>query len=313
MPHPGFPRLLITATWFLSALAAAAVDALAPQPVAPGVYVVLGAREEPSPANGGRVSNLGIIVGDEGAIVIGTGTSEAEGEALLKAAERLASKPVVLAVNTYAAPDQVLGNGAFTKRGIPVIAHEETERFLAVNCNKCIDRLKKEVGPDALAGTEYSRPTRIIKASTVEIVAGRKLDILYFGPASQRGDLAVYDRESGVLFAGALASFGQVPDLQNADIEGWLKALRRLGELGVRAVVPAHGPVAPPERLSETAGYLHALKQAVQRAYDAGASMLEAGNKAEVDGYRAWALYEPLHRKNVHFVYLQIENRDIAR
>ncbi|HSD59560.1 MAG TPA: MBL fold metallo-hydrolase, partial [Burkholderiales bacterium] len=212
------PRLL--RSWLglgLLLSCAAAAGEMRPQPVVPGVFLVTGALGDPAPANGGRVSNLGIIAGPEGAIVVGTGTSLAEGEALLAAAERVAGVPVVLAINPYAAPDQVLGNGAFAKRGIPVLAHEETDRFLVANCTRCIERLREQVGADALAGTEAVRPTRLVSDGTTVTAGGRTLELVYPGPAHQRGDLIVIDRASGVAFAGALGSFGQVPDLHNGD------------------------------------------------------------------------------------------------
>jgi cyclase len=291
----------------------AAAGGMQPQPLAPGVYYVPGALGDPAPANGGRVSNLGIIAGPEGAIVVGTGTSLAEGEALIAAAERVTGRPVVLAVNPYAAPDQVLGNGAFVRRGIPVLAHEETDRFLVANCTRCIERLAEQLGTAALAGTEAERPTRLISGSASITAGGRRLELVYPGPAHQRGDLMVIDRVSGVVFAGALASFGQVPDLHNGDPEGWLRALDQLANSGAKTLVPAHGPPGDPRRVQEVRAYLLALREAVGRAYDSGASMLEAAGRAELARYRDWALYDPLHHRNVHFLYLQAEKRDMGR
>jgi glyoxylase-like metal-dependent hydrolase (beta-lactamase superfamily II) len=291
---------------------AAAAGEMQPRPVAPGVYVVEGALGDPAPANGGRVSNLGIIAGPEGAIVVGTGTSLAEGEALIAAAERLSGKPVALAINPYAAPDQVLGNGAFVRRGIPVLAHEETDRFLVANCTRCIERLREQVGEEALAGTEAVRPTRLITGGTTLSAGGRSLELVYPGPAHQRGDLIVIDRAGGVVFAGALAGFGQVPDLHNGDPDGWLKALDLLAALQVKALVPAHGPPGPPHRVEEVRAYILALRDAVDRAYDSGASMLEAAGRAELPSYRDWSLYDPLHRRNIHFLYLQAEKGDMG-
>jgi len=292
---------------------AAAAGEMHPQQVGPGVFLVAGALGDPAPANGGRVGNLGIIAGPQGAIVVGTGTSLAEGEALLAAAERVTGVPVVLAINLYAAPDQVMGNGAYVKRGIPVLAHEETDRFLVANCTRCIERLREQVGAEALAGTEAVRPTRLVSGGTTVDAGGRALELVYPGPAHQRGDLIVIDRASGVAFAGALASFGQVPDLHNGDPDGWLRALDSLAGPGVMRVVPAHGPPGEPRRLEETRDYILALRQAVMRAYDSGASMLEAAGKAELPRYGDWALYDPLHRRNIHFIYLQVEAGDMGR
>lgn len=291
----------------------AAAGEMRPEQVAPGVYLVPGALGDPAPTNGGRVSNLGIIAGPDGAIVVGTGTSLAEGEALLGAAERIAGVPVVLAINPYAAPEQVLGNGAFVKRGIPVLAHEETDRFLVANCGRCIERLREQVGAEPLAGTEAVRPTRLLSGGITITAGGRALELVYPGPAHQRGDLIVIDRASGVAFAGALASFGQVPDLHNGDPDGWLRSLDTLAGPGVTRVVPAHGPAAETSRLAETRDYILALRQAVGRAYESGASMLEAAGKAELPRYRDWVLYDPLHRRNIHFIYLQVEALDMGR
>lgn len=306
---------LLRAATALIALAAAAqaAEPLRTEQLAPGVFMVKGAPEEPSPANGGRVSNLGILAGPEGAVVIGTGTSAAEGEALLAEAERLAGKPVVLAIDLHASPDHVLGNQAFAKRAIPVLAHEETDRFLVANCEHCIERLTAALGPEALAGTEASRPSRLIASGATVEAGGRTLDILYFGPAHQRGNLAVRDRASGVLFAGELAAFDRLPEVRQADLDGWLKALDAMSASGARIVVPAHGPASAPARLGETAAYLGALRAAVERAYDTGAGMMEVATPAALPEFRNWALYEPLHRRNVHFVYLLVEARDMAR
>ncbi|HEX6827392.1 MAG TPA: MBL fold metallo-hydrolase [Burkholderiales bacterium] len=292
---------------------AAAAGEMQPQPVAPGVYVVPGALGDPAPANGGRVSNLGIIAGPEGTIVVGTGTSLAEGEALLAAAERVAGKPVVLAINPYAAPDQVLGNGAFVKRGIPVLAHEETDRFLVANCGRCIERLRDQLGAEAIAGTEAVRPTRLVSGSTTLAAGGRSLELVYPGPAHQRGDLIVIDRAGGVAFAGALAGCGQVPDLHNGDPDGWLGALDLLAGLDVKTLVPAHGSPGAPGRAEEVRAYILALREQVERAYGSGASMLEVAGKADLPRYRDWALYDPLHRRNIHFLYLRAELRDMER
>jgi glyoxylase-like metal-dependent hydrolase (beta-lactamase superfamily II) len=307
------PRLRSLPGLGLLLACAALAGEMQPQPVAPGVFLVAGALGDPAPANGGRVSNLGIIAGTQGAIVVGTGTSLAEGEALLAAAERVTGRPVVLAINPYAAPDQVLGNGAFVKRGIPVLAHEETDRFLVANCTRCIERLREQVGAEALAGTEAVRPTRLVAGSTSISAGGRSLELLHAGPAHQHGDLLVVDRAAGVVFGGALAGFGQVPDLHNGDPDGWLRALDTIAGAGMNTLVPAHGPPSPPQRVEELRAYILDLREAVRRAYDSGASILEAARRAELSQYRDWALYDPLHRRNIHFLYLQAENRDMAR
>jgi glyoxylase-like metal-dependent hydrolase (beta-lactamase superfamily II) len=318
MPLSRFrPMPVLRTLWLLllSAFACPATpaDPLVPTPVAAGVYAFLGAPEAPSPANGGLVSNYGVIVGDEGAIVIGTGTSHAHGLRLLQAIEQLARKPIVLAINTYAGPEHVLGNSAFAQRGVPILAHRDTDAFMVQNCALCIRNLKSDIGEQPLADSGLERPTQLIERTTRLDVGGRRIEILHFGWAHQPGDIAVFDPASGVLFAGALVSLDVLPDAHTADVRGWLEALRRLRQLPVKTVVPGRGPPAPPRRIDEVRDYLNALTATVDAAYAKGVGIREAARTAEVPHFRHWAMYDRLHPRNVHHLYLKLEARDLAQ
>ena len=281
--------------------------------LADDVLLFPGIAEAPSAANRGRVANVAAILAPGGAILIGSGSSDAHGEAILARIERELPKPPVLAVNLYAGAEHVLGNTALERRGVTILAHEETDRYLRQNCPRCIRNLAAAAGEDALHGSAPARPGRLIGASQTVESGGRRIEILHFGPAHQAGDLAVFDPASGILFAGALASFGAVPDAHDADIEGWLAALEALGRIPARIVVPDRGPPAPPARLAEVAAYLRELRDATAQAYRAGVPLRDAPRAAELPRYRQWALYEQNHARNVHHEYLRLERSDLER
>ncbi len=307
-------RVLLLLCGLLAAAAAAASARTPSEPraVAAGVYVLPGDGGEPNAANLGRIANVGAIVGRQGVIVIGTGASDADGERILAAVARLTALPVVLAINTYAGPEHLLGNSAFARRGIPILAHDATDKYMAANCAACLNRLRTQVGATALAGSHPLRPQRLIETSCRLIAGGRRLEILYYGPTQQPGSIAVFDPAGGVLFAGALASFDVVPDAGDADLAAWIAALDAMRRLPLTVVVPARGPVAGPDRLAETRDYLAALQRGTLRAYRAGASLFEATATVDLPRYADWALYPGAHRRNVHFEYLRLESRDLA-
>lgn len=313
----GSPHLRPLLSWFAFLVALLAPRAwagpLTPQPVAPGVYVFLGDRAAPSAANLGMIANEGVIVGSDGVVVIGTGTSDAHGEKLLQAISALSGKPVVLALNLYAAPEHVLGNTAFARRGIPILAHRDTDRYMAQNCHVCIRNLGAAIGADNLAGSGLARPDRLIDGPTTLTAAGRTLDILHVGPAQQPGSLAVLDRTSGVLFAGALVTLDVIPDAHDADIDGWLAMLDAMRRAQPRVVVPGRGPVGEPQRIEEMADYLAALRAQAQQAYRAGTGLGELGRGAPLPRFRDWAQYETLHARNLHHQYLKLEAAELAR
>jgi glyoxylase-like metal-dependent hydrolase (beta-lactamase superfamily II) len=283
------------------------------QTLAPGVVLFPGAPETPSPANGGEVGNVAAFIGPAGLVVVGTGASDRHGERLLASLAAITPTPVVLAIDAYAAPEHALGNTAFARRGISILAHRESDTYLTRNCGECISAMEKLVGREPLDGSRLKRPGQLIEGATTLTPGGRPLEVLYFGASHQAGSLAVFDPESGTLYAGGLASFDVIPDARDADLNGWLAALKELRRLPLRQVVPGRGPAGKPERLDEVADYLRSLQQETRRAYDEGASLGEATSRITLPRFKAWAGYEPTHRRNVNFEYLRLEARELEQ
>lgn len=310
----GLRRALAIACALTVAAPASAADRYAPlRQIAPGVYVQRGADEAASTANGGAVANLGVLVGPSGVVVVNTGSSAEHGAALLAAAARLTDQPVVLAIDTQASPDQVLGNSAFTLRGIPVLAHRDTDAFMREHCDACVADVKAKADTDALAATRAAWPTRLIDGSQTIDAGGRTLQIIYLGWTRQPGCVAVLDRASGVLFTGDMASFGVVPQTQLGQLANWIDALRELQALAPAMVVPGHGAPGPAAHLAQMREYLHALLQETRAAYLRGDGLMETTEHLDLAPFRGWALYEAHHRRNVHFTYLQIEEQDLKK
>jgi glyoxylase-like metal-dependent hydrolase (beta-lactamase superfamily II) len=306
--------LAIACALAAAARASAAADGYGPlQPVAPGVYVQRGADEAPSTANRGAVANSGVLVGASGVVVVNTGSSIEHGAALLAAAARLSERPVVLAIDTQASPDQVLGNSAFTLRGIPVLAHRDTDAFMREHCDACVADVKAKADTDALAATRVGWPTRLIDGSQTIDAGGRTLQIIYLGWTKQPGCVAVLDTASGVLFTGDMASFGVIPQTQLGQLANWIDALRELQTLAPAIVVPGHGAPGPAGQLGRMREYLQALLQQTRAAYLRGDGLMQATEHLELAPFRGWALYEAHHRRNVHFAYLQIEEQDLRQ
>ncbi len=296
-----------------NATATESLDSLRPVVVAPGIFVFPGSPGAPSPGNGGIVSNIGVIIGSSGVVMVGTGTSDAHGERLLQAVAKLTDLPVVLAINTYAGPEHVLGNTAFARHGIPILAHRDTDDYMARNCENCIRNLQSAIGEAPLAGSRLERSNELIDATTSMRIAGRQLEILHFGATQQPGSIAVFDSRSGVLFAGGMAAFDVTPDAHDADLPAWKAALLEMRRMPLRWVVPGRGPVGEPVRLDEVIAYLGGLGDATERAYRSGVDLAEAPRAAGLPQFSKWAMYAAVHPRNVHFQYLKLETQELAR
>lgn len=295
----------------LLALTAHAAPYPEPIDLGQGVYVFVGAREEASATNGGHVANQGFIVAAEGVIVIDSGLSAGFAEHMLRVIRARTEKPLALVVLTWPMDEAIFGAAVFQERGVPVLAHEAGARLIAERCERCLAQRRKTLGEDLMAGTRVPRPDRVFRGSQTLVLGGRRLELIDADGAAAPGSIAVWDPESGVLFAGGLASFGRIPDAGNGTLDVWIKALARLAVLPARTVVPAHGAPGTPAALREVTAYLDALQSRTRQAYSAGLSLLEAPRKVAVGEYRHWALYETLHPRNVHHAYLALERREL--
>lgn len=280
-----------------------------PEQLAPDVYAVIGDTAPAAPANRGVVGNAGILIGPDGVILIDTGTSARQARQLLDDVRRITAKPVVLAINTHQNPAFVFGNSTLRKAGIPLLAHDDTAALIGERCMRCLKLLTEALGAAEMEGTEVVRPLLTIAQSTTITAGGRTIDLLYYGPTSAPGSIAVYDRESRTLFGGGLVSLDRIPDAKDADLGQWRAALSSLQALGAARVVPGEGPVSAVSRLAELDGYLARLGPAVSAAYGRGVSLGEAAGAAPLPSYSHWAQYGNMHGKNVEQLYLRLEKR----
>lgn len=249
-------------SWLIAASLAVPAAALADCPVAesiaPGVHLLAGQGDAPSPANGGQVVNRVFLVGPQGVVVIDPGPTPEAGRRLRCAIAKVTPLPVVAVVGTHPHPENVLAALAFPEA--PVYATAEAAAAMARRCAVCQQRLAAQIDDPQLANLQARLPDHPVTQALNLRPGGRAIALIPLGAAHSPGDLAVLDTASGVLVGGDAANVGELPDLHDGRVAEWAAALRRLAALpGMTAVVPGRGrPFAAP-RLGEPLRYLDAL------------------------------------------------------
>ncbi|HSW06995.1 MBL fold metallo-hydrolase [Aquabacterium sp.] len=284
-------------------------------PVANGVYLVGGAAGLADPQNLGRIGNTGFIVGKSGVLAIDTGTSHAHGLALLRAIRQVTDKPVRLALVTHTRPEFLFGGAAFREAGIPIGMHEKTARLMAARCDTCLKQLRQTLGDAAMQGTTMYKPDREFAAShavdgTVDAAVGaigRAVRVLYFGHSSGPGDIAVFDESSGVLFGGGLLDHGRIPDIQDANLDGWKRALAELRALRVNTLVPGHGTATSSPLITTVERYLVQLETRARALAEAGTSLMDVPEATALPEFSRWEQYDTIHPRNATIAYLRFE------
>ena len=275
--------------------------------IAPGVYMVRGASGEVGAQNLGRIGNAGFIVGETGVLAIDTGTSYRHGQVLLDAIARVTPKPVRRVLITHTRQEFLFGATAFRERGIPIQMHRLAARLMVSRCENCLKTLKRVVGDEEMLGSKVIQPDTEFDDSMVLDLIGRPIRVLHFGHSSGPGDVAVFDEQSGVLFAGGLLDQQRIPDVQDSVIDGWKQALVALRNMPIRQVVPGHGPAAPAAVIDSVARYLDQLETRLLVLMNAGAALSEAADQAALPEFKDWDQYETIHRRNASVMYVRLE------
>jgi len=107
---------------------------------------------------------------------------------------------------------------------------------------------------------EFDDDTRTRPVSHVVDAAVRLTPAVTLVPLTgqQEENLVAVVAGAGVVFAGAMASFGVTPNAAQGDPARWADALDALVQLGP-IVVPGHGPIGGEEEVRELQAYLRAV------------------------------------------------------
>jgi len=268
------------------------------------VYVVGGVAGDLTFKNGGNILNTGFIVAEQGVIVVDVGPSRLYGEQLLALIQSITDKPVLQVYITHQHPDHFFGLQAF--EGVESSALAGTISDLKLLAGDYSDNMYRLIG-NAMLGTEIVLPTSEVLPGSVDI-GGRSIELLALG-GHTASDLAIFDKTSGVLFAGDLVFYQRAPTTPSADIPLWLESLARLKAVPFSVLVPGHGPVtenAVP--IDETADYVDWLLTTLQSLAEEGLSMAEALQQRIADRFSELVVVQNEYERSVVHLYGAIED-----
>ena len=192
----------------------------------------------------GAGPNVAVQIGDEGVLVVDTGTAAAR-EPLLAAIRRLSTKPIRWIVNTTSDVEHTGGNTAISQAGqtvngnpAAIIAHENALGRMSAEKREATDLPLNTFFEE---GRDFS-------------FNGEAVFLYHAPPAHTDGDIMVYFRSSDVLVAGDIFLTTGYPVIRGdagGGIDGFIAGLNRLLDLAVPKylqeggtyVIPGHGRV----------------------------------------------------------------------
>ncbi len=213
-------------------------------------------------ARGFALGNVGMIVTDEGLVIVDTTESRAVAEEILARFREITDRPVRYVIYTHGHRDHTLGTPAFFSREVQVIATNEAVKRLKAYREELpafLDRSR--ANQSGRLATDYSMKSPIESIFKLEAdsqliwptttfdeqytfeLGGAKIE-LYHTVGETPGHLMVWLPQEKVLFSGDLyyESFPNLsaPMLEPRPVKGWYESLDRMISLEPAYLVPGH-------------------------------------------------------------------------
>jgi quinoprotein relay system zinc metallohydrolase 1 len=285
---------------------------LRPRQIAEGTWVIEGAVQDFSRANGCNIINTAFIATGAGVVVINTGPSRLYGEQQRRAIERITREPVMRVLELNLHPDYFFGNQAWADR--PTQALAGSIAGMQAEGTAYADNLYRLCG-DWMRGTESSPAREAVLPQTLQLGQHQlELQRLHGHTAD---DLVLLDHRAGVLFAGGLVFAERVPTTPHADFSAWLASLDALEQLitsgAANTVVPSHGPVHTGlAGVQQTRDWLRWLTTLMQESAERGLDLGEVLRTPVPERFKRWAAQPAeLHRSLTQW-YPRYEQRALA-
>ena len=251
-----------------------------------GIYVYVGNNLN---------SNAGIVLTQEGVVLIDSGHNPTDSRALLAAVKKLTPLPVRYLIDTEPHGDHTTGHFVFSPPAL-IVAHEgATDSMKAAYNPKRNEKLMAESAEmrAAFEGFRFVLPHIEYRQKMILNVGERTFELFYLKNVHSESDTAVWLPKERVLFSASgivvnqfniLRPFVTIPDI--------LAAAKMMKGLNPEFVIPGHGIPGTVKIFDDTEKYYALLLERVGKMAKEGKSLDEIKKEVRMPEYDHWATKE---------------------
>ncbi|WP_439815595.1 MBL fold metallo-hydrolase [Zavarzinia sp. CC-PAN008] len=245
--------------------------------------------------------NSGVIVGDDGVIVIDTQATPVMAQEVISRIQGVTDRPVSWIVLSHYHAVRVLGAAAYGARG--VIASQGTLDLIKERGQQDYE---SEVGrfPRLFRAVEsipgLTWPDIVFERRLTVRLGTREVELMHLGRGHTKGDTIAWLPKERVLYAGDLVECQATPYTGDAYLRDWPATLQKLRELQPECLVPGRGRALTSARdcldaIDATDAFVRALYEAVSGARAKGATLKQAydeANSALRPRFGNWVIFD---------------------
>jgi glyoxylase-like metal-dependent hydrolase (beta-lactamase superfamily II) len=245
--------------------------------------------------------NTGVIIGDDGVMVIDTRATPAMAEDVIRHVRAVTDKPIKYVLLSHYHAVRVMGASAYKAQF--VIASQGTLELIKERGKQDFDsevqrfpRLFRSV--ESVPGLTW--PNLVFDHSLTLWLGRTEVQIKHIGKGHSRGDTIAWLPEEKVLFSGDLVEEGATPYCGDAYFREWPDTLERLRAFKAEKLVPGRGDAmmsaaAADGAIAGTASFLRDMRREVEAGVKAGKglkSVYEVTYRALQPKYGQWVIFE---------------------
>lgn len=229
--------------------------------------------------------NSGVIIGDDGVMVIDTTATPVMAQALIKHIRSVTDLPIKYVVLSHYHAVRVLGASAYFKEGAEQIIASRGTYELIVERGEQDMRSEIERFPRLFAGVEsvpgLSWPTMVFEKELTIFLGKLEVRLAHIGMGHTKGDTIAWIPSQKICFSGDLVEYEAAAYTGDAQLEEWPATLEALRSLGAEKLVPGRGPALTNAKqvnagIDYTKSFVTTLLQSAKESVAAGKSLKEA-------------------------------------
>ena len=277
------------------------------QKIANNVYALVGETTQRSPSNLGNNSTHGVIITNEGVVLIDSGASYLGAKQLHETVESLTEKPIKIVINTGGQDHRWLGNDYFNKLGARIISSAKTQTDQKARTDYHMTRLGGLIG-ESLNGTNPVLATETFDTQKDIELGGVKLELYHFGAAHTVGDIVVWMPSTKTMFTGDVVFNDRMLGVGPArNSQSWVDVFEKMASFKPDHIVPGHGHVSDLTTATKnTQRYLIFLNTEISKILEKDGDMMQA-SKIDQSAFHFLSGHESIAGKNAQWVFEQME------
>lgn len=301
-----------TLRWLIVLLSVSVFPAAAEYPlkieqVTDNVYALVGELAQRSPDNLANNSTHGVIVTDDGVILVDPGGSYRGAQQIDAAIKTITDQPVKIVINSGGQDHRWFGNDYFRDRGARIIASSRAVEDHRARTQQHLANLTNLLG-EVLDGTEPAYADETFAERMDLSLGGTNLELYYRGPAHTPGDIFIWLPDQRVMLTGDIIYVERMLGIgPSRDVKSWIQVFEAIADFEPLHIVPGHGsPTDLATARRDTYDYLVYLYDNISRLVDEGADMMEA-TALDQSQFDYLEVSEEIAGRNAQNLYEQLE------